>query len=108
MNIITVQKSINNTLLPSQHDPIYIFNSDIYQKWLPMHNVLQDHQERETHKISQGEDVSEYLSALQDSRNTNLTSDYTITTSIAYSEPPFIMNCYSIRRQMNCYSWYII
>lgn len=46
MNIITVLKSINNTLIPSQHDAIYIFYPGIYQKWLPMHNVLQDHQEK--------------------------------------------------------------
>lgn len=48
MNIITVPKSINNTLSPSQHDAIYIFYPGIYQKWFPMHNVLPDHQEKHT------------------------------------------------------------
>lgn len=48
MNIITELKSINNALMPSQHDAIYIFHPGIYQKRLPVHNVLQDHQEEHT------------------------------------------------------------
>lgn len=31
-----------------------------------------------------------------------------VTIRFTCGEPPFIMNCFSIRREMNCYSWYII
>lgn len=72
-----------------------------------MHNMLQDHQEKDT-KSHRGRTFLS-ISVLFKAAGTLIWPVITTATiSITYGEPPFIMNCFSIGREMNCYSWYII
>lgn len=72
-----------------------------------MHNVLQDHQEKDT-KPHRGRTFLN-ISVLFKTAGTLIWPVITaVTVRCTYGEPPFIMNCFSIRREMNCYSWYII
>lgn len=72
-----------------------------------MHNVLQDHQEKDT-KSHRGRTFLS-MSVVFKTAGTLIWPVITaVTIRITYGEPSIITNCFSIRREMNCYSWYII
>lgn len=72
-----------------------------------MHKVRQDHQERDT-KSHRGRTFLS-ISVLFKTAGTLIWPVITaVAIRITCGEPPFIMNCFSIRREMNCCSWYII
>lgn len=72
-----------------------------------MHNVLQDHQEKDTESHRGRTFLS--ISVLFKTAGTLIWPVITtVPISMGYSESLFIMNWFSIGREMNCYSWYTI